>query len=171
MNYEATGTEWTVNLAAAAVMLLVLIVFRLCSPLSAAYEWMVEGNEKTVDRSSAHITAFESATSADDIAKERQYAVQYRAVSIVHRDLLDGKGYKMFALVSPQVTAGELFKFLSLATPTNGLFVECQPAKDPFLEGLLSGNISGQAERSNAVRSLCDALLSKCACSAFHLEG
>jgi len=39
---------------------------------------------------------------------------------------------------------GELFKFLSLATPTNGLFVECPPAKDPILQGLLRGNLGGQ---------------------------
>ena len=58
----------------------------------------------------------------------------------------------MFALVSPQVTTGELFKFLSLATPTNGLFVECQPAKDPFFAGLLRGNLGGQVDSENAAR-------------------
>ena len=71
------STEWTINLVASIIMILVLVVFRLCAPLSAAYDWQIEGDEKTVDRSSAHVAAFESGTSADDLAKEHQYAVQY----------------------------------------------------------------------------------------------
>ena len=71
-----TSTEWTIILVVSIIMILVLIVFRLCSPLSATYDWLVEGNEKTVDRSSAHVAAFESGTSADDVAKEHQYAIQ-----------------------------------------------------------------------------------------------
>ena len=67
---------WAVILVASVVMILVLLVYRLCAPLSAAYDWVVEGNEKTVDRSSSHVAGFESGTSADDVAKEHQYATQ-----------------------------------------------------------------------------------------------
>ena len=78
--------------------------------------------------------------------------IQYRAVSITHRDPLSGVGNQMFAMVSPTVTPAELFKFTSLAAPLNGLFIATAPAHDPFIGGLSAGKLGGAIEQENAAR-------------------
>ena len=149
---EDTNNDFMYVSIAVAVMWLALLVYRFFAPLNASFVWSVEGDEKTIDRTAAHHSVIKLGTSQDDVAREHQCGVSVRSVAITHRDPLTGAGHQMFVMVSPSVSAAELFNFTSLAAPLNGLLIACQPATDPFIRGLSNGTLGGTTGKKTGSR-------------------